>query len=182
MSPTSYRAAPPRTQSIRLRSSVSQRTRPRSTACDEAIGSREQVMDQLWRHPVHSHENAVITGVMVGNVIDVGSVFHHEGTLSAVDANQERSRLRGFVGGHTGQQFRFSARPLYLERRTSIGGALLNAGKGGSGLPYGIESNSFGWHDRSMLTGFMKHAPGPMQFQNTPKRAGWDGTMLRRCN
>ncbi len=110
-------------------------------ACNESMSRCEQVVEQLWRKAIQPHQYPVITGIVIGNVIDVRRVFDHGCTLPAVYTDQQRSRLRSLVGGHTRHQLEFASRPLYFERRTSEGSAFLDPGEGDAYSPYIIESD-----------------------------------------
>lgn len=91
----------------------------------EFVGHGEEVVEQVGGEVFEADENAVVSEVVVGGVVEVGRLGEEGGAVLAVDADEDRVGLGGFVGGDAGHQVAAD-----LEGRGPEGGGFFYVGEG----------------------------------------------------
>jgi hypothetical protein len=99
----------------------------------EFVGHGEEVVEDCGREVLEADEDAVVSEVVVGGVVEVGRLGEKGGAGFAVDADEDRVGLGGFVGGNAGHEVTAD-----LEGGLAEGGGFFHVGEGQAGLPDGF--------------------------------------------
>lgn len=85
----------------------------------------EQVAEDVGREVGETDEDAVVSEVVVGGVVEVGRLGEEGFPVVAVDADEERTGLGGLIGGDAGHEVAADFQGGFAERS-----ALFYAGEG----------------------------------------------------
>lgn len=91
----------------------------------ELVGHGHEVVGELGSAVGEADEDAVVSEVVVGGVVEVGGFGEEGGPVAAIHTNEERVGLGGFVGGDAGHHV-----ALHFEGWRAEGGGLLYVGEG----------------------------------------------------
>ena len=82
-------------------------------------------MEDFGGEMFEADQDAVVSEVVVGGVVEVGRLGEEGGAVPAIDADEEGAGFGGFVGGDAGHQVAAD-----LEGRGSPGGGFFYVGEG----------------------------------------------------
>jgi len=105
-------------------------------AGSEFVGHGEEVVEDFGREVLEADEDGIVVEVVVRGVVEVGRLGEEGGAVVAVDADEDRAGLGGFVGGDAGHEAAAD-----LEGGGSPGGRFFHVGEGQAGLPDGFEGD-----------------------------------------